>query len=100
MLVAQMPEDAIWRSGAKTSLLDTATVGLFSSPPSVVSSVLKLIPQSKCHIATWKTVYWRFIRIRYTTDYMCVPRYDHLDYYLHGCPCGYHGDPVSECTWI
>ena len=18
--------------------------------------------------------------------------------YLHGCPCGYHGDPVKECT--
>src|SRR5918993_4007039 len=23
---------------------------------------------------------------------------EHLDYFLHGCPCGYHGDPRRACN--
>src|SRR3982750_1270120 len=29
---------------------------------------------------------------------MCVLECNHRSCYLHGCPCGYNGDPVKECT--
>src|SRR5438034_11119913 len=34
----------------------------------------------------------------YTTGDMSVPRHNHRSCYMNGCPCGYHGDPVKECT--
>lgn len=29
---------------------------------------------------------------------MSAPVYNHRSCYLHGCPCGYYGDPAKECT--
>ena len=41
---------------------------------------------------------WRDVGFASGSAYGCVPASHHRDCYLHGCPCGFAGDPTRECT--